>query len=173
MITYIGNCNIIDWNSILEELSTQVPGYVGPRQNWDDPAIKHIADIWKTAGYKPTSEGGSAEWSMYFPGDHFNVNVANKFAEFAKMDHWTCAWISRILPGHCAPLHIDSKDANTITPDRIHCHIDTIDPGHVLIVEDTHLYNQAQGESYRWSSPELWHSSFNIGKKPSYLFNIY
>jgi hypothetical protein len=172
MITYIGNCTI-DWNSIIAEISMQEPGYVGPRQDWNDPKVKEIADLWKKAGYKPVREGGSAEWSMYFPGKHFSMSVVDEFAKFAKMTNWSSAWISRIMPGQCAPWHVDLQVDDTITPDRIHCHIDTIDPGHVLIVEDHHLYNQEQGASYRWANPELWHASFNLGIKPAYLFNIY
>jgi len=174
MITYIGNCSeAIDWNSVIKHIETQEPGYIGPRQNWDDPEVKEFADIWKDAGYKPVREGGSAEWSMFFPGTNFSFEIVEQFAEFYKMSKWSSAWISRIMPGQCAPWHKDLQVSRTANPDRIHCHIDIIDPGHMLIVEDSHLYNQQQGSAYRWDNPLLWHASFNLGRKPAYLFNIY
>lgn len=173
-LTYIGNCkDVINWSEVIEEIQDQEPGYIGPRQNWDDPEIKFIADIWKPAGYKPVREGGSAEWSMYFPGKNFSVKVVEEFVKFVGMKDWNSAWISKIVPGQCAPWHIDLQVPNKCEPDRIHCHIDTPDPGHILIIEDQHIFNQQQGETYRWANPRLWHAASNIGKKPHYLFNIY
>ncbi len=174
MINYVGNCaSLIDWNAVILEIENQTPRYIGPRQGWDDPKVAHIADLWKKHGYKPAFEGGTAEWSIYSPGDHFDIAVVDKFVEFAGMKGWSCAWISKIRPGYCAPWHVDLQTDVRAIPDRIHCHIDTPDPGHLLIVDEQQLINQAQGETYRWSDPELWHAASNVGKKPAYLFNIY
>lgn len=173
-INYIGNCSsIINWSDIINQIKDQEPGYVGPRQNWDDPEIKFIADVWKAAGYKPVREGGSAEWSMYFPEQHFSIDVVEQFAIFAGMKSWNSAWISKVLPGHCAPWHVDLQVPNKCKPDRIHCHIDTPDSGHILIIDDQHILNPKQGDTYRWTDTKLWHAASNIGKKPNYLFNIY
>ena len=173
MIKDIGICSIIDWNSIIASISTQEPGYIGPRQNWNDSRISDIIDIWKSAGYKPVSDGGSAEWHMFFPGTNFPMGVADQFAKFVGMDDWNSAWISRVMPGQCAPWHYDTQVEGTKNPRRIHCHIDVDEPGNVLIIDGMHLYNQIQGQMYEWSDPKLWHAAFNLGKKPAYLFNIY
>lgn len=174
MLKNLGNCSdLINWSKILSELENQEPGYVGPRQSLDDPSVDFIAKIWKECGYKAVKDGGSAQWAMYFPQQHFDIDVVHKFANFVGMDGWNSAWISKILPGHCAPWHVDLQSNVTKTPRRIHCHIDTPDIGHILIIGDRHLINQPQGETYEWIDPKEWHASSNIGKKPAYLFNIY
>jgi hypothetical protein len=173
-LTYLGNCSsVIDWNSVIKEIENKEPGYVGPRQSWDDPSVKEFAAIWKSAGYKPVREGGSAEWSMYFPGAQFDKSIAEEFAKFSGRTEWNSCWISKIVPGQCAPWHTDLRVPNSVNPERIYCHMDTLDVGHVLIVEDEHIVNQEQGATYKWSSPDLWHAAFNCGRKPSYLFNMY
>lgn len=173
-LTLVGNCsNLINWDEIILGIQDQTPGFVGPRQNWEDPDIQFIVDVWKKAGYKPAREGGSAEWHMFFSGKHFDESITKTFADFCGISKWNSAWISRIMPGQCAPWHVDLQVPGSQNPDRIHCHIDTIDVGHMLIVEETHLFNQAQGTTYRWSDPKLWHASFNVGMKPTYLFNMY
>lgn len=170
----IGNCSsIIDWTEVIAEIEDKEPAYIGPRQSLNDPTIKEIADLWIPAGYRATRDGGSAEWHMFYPGRHFDPVILTRFLEFAEISRYNSAWVSRIMPGHCAPIHRDLQNPDTINPYRVHCHMDTPVVGHVLIVEDQYLYNQTQGETYKWGDPLAWHSSFNLGLKPSYIFNIY
>lgn len=175
VLTKIGNCSeIINWNNVIAEIEAQAePAYVGPRQSLDDPEIKEIADKWKYAGYKSSKVGGTAEWHMFYPGRHFDKKVLDLFLDFVGVSNYNSAWVSKIMPGYCAPTHKDLQIAGTSNPNRIHCHMDTPEVGHVLIVSDTYLYNQPQGEIYKWHDPMEWHSSFNLGLKPSYIFNIY
>jgi hypothetical protein len=170
----LGNCSsIINWNEIILDIEDRTDFYVGPRQSLDDPEIKEIADKWKIGNYKSFRSGGTAEWHMFFPGVHFDKKILDLFLEFCNIEKCNSAWISRILPGHCAPIHRDLQVAGTTNPIRIHCHIDTPEVGHVLIVADEYIFNQQQGQIYQWNDPLEWHSSFNLGLKPSYLFNIY
>ncbi len=174
MLTYLGNCSEqINWSDVLKEIENKEPGYIGPRQQWDDPSVAFITKVWKEAGYKPATEGGTAEWGMYFPGVHFSMDVVDTFVKFVGLSSWNSAWISKIRPGYCAPLHVDLQADVKIESVRIHCHIDVPDPGHILIVDDVHLINQKQGETYKWNNPKAWHAASNIGKTPAYLFNIY
>lgn len=171
----IGNCsNIIDWSELITEIEQQPsPAYVGPRQSLDDPEVQEIAQKWRIGGYKSVPAGGTAEWHMFFPDTHFDKKYLNLFLEYCGITQYNSAWVSRIMPGYCAPTHRDLQIADTENPTRIHCHMDTPEVGHVLIVADTYLYNQPQGEIYKWTDPMEWHSSFNLGLKPSYIFNIY
>lgn len=170
----IGNCSdIINWNEVIMEIENRTDFYVGPRQSLDDPEIKEIADKWKTAGYKSSKVGGTAEWHMFFPGVHFDKKILHAFLNFCKTETYNSAWISRIMPGQCAPMHRDLQTAGSSDAVRIHCHIDTPEVGHVLIVDNEYLFDQPQGQTYQWNNALEWHSSFNLGLKPSYLFNIY
>jgi hypothetical protein len=171
----VGNCsNIINWTDVILEIEEQIePAYVGPRQSLDDPEIKEIADKWKLAGYKSSKVGGTAEWHMFYPGRHFSKKILDLFLDFNSMNTYNSAWVSRIMPGQCAPTHRDLQIAGATNATRIHCHMDTPEVGHVLIVDNVYLYDQPQGETYKWKDPLEWHSSFNLGLKPSYIFNIY
>ena len=73
---FIGNCNdIINWQEIIDSLSTQTPAYVGPRHREDDPIIDigTIAKQWKDAGYVLLADGGSAGWDMFFLNQIFQM----------------------------------------------------------------------------------------------------
>jgi hypothetical protein len=170
----IGNCSgIINWSEVILEIESRTDFYVGPRQSLDDPEIKEIADKWKLGGYKSSKVGGTAEWHMFFPGTHFDKKVLDTFLDFCGLDRCNSAWISRIMPGQCAPIHRDLQVLGSVDAVRIHCHIDQPEVGHVLIVSDDYVFNQPRGKTYMWKDPLEWHSSFNLGLKPSYLFNIY
>lgn len=173
MLTYIGSCkDVANWDQIILDLNDQKPDQMGPRER-DTNEVQDILDVWNKAGYVPWMQGGSAEWHLFFPGNHFSTTVVDRYKEFVGVSKVNSVWISRIMPGKCAPWHHDLQKPGTIDPKRIHSHIDRPDPGNVVIIEDKHYYNQEQGSTYEWSDPGLWHASFNCGKQPAYLFHIY
>ena len=176
MISYYGNCDIIDWTSIVADLQDQTPAYIGPSHKAGDniPGLDEIINLWDKAGYKTVAEGGTVAWDMFIPGTNFDISIVHKFLEFAKMDSYNTAWISRIHPGRFAPLHWDVQD-NEPLPDsiRFHCHIGKPEFGHLFIADDKCLYNQEQGATYQWSSRKLWHAGTNCGLVPKYIFNIW
>jgi len=180
MIKLVGNCNnIIDWQSVVDLISAQPPGYIGPRHRSSDDiiGINEISKSWDDAGYILATEGGSAGWSMYFPRVHFDYSIVEKFSEFVKIKPVN-AWISKIDPGMMAPWHWDVNDAEeeyNKMPDmlRFSCHISKPAPGHISIIEDQCLYNQEQGNTYQWPSRTSWHAGANCGIVPKYLFNIF
>jgi hypothetical protein len=180
MIEFVGNCcHIIDWNEIVESLSSQKPAYVGPRHRENDPikGISEIAKSWNQAGYVIAADGGTAGWDMFFPERNFDQSIVETFSNFVGIKP-VSAWISRVNPGMFAPWHWDANDSEeeyNKMPNmlRFSCHVSKPSPGHVFIVEDTCLYNQAQGNIYKWPSRKSFHGGANCGLTPKYLFNIF
>jgi hypothetical protein len=184
MKQYIGNCSdVIDWNSILQSLATQEPGYVGPRHKKGDVkaiGIDDVATVWSNAGYVPIYNGGNAGWDMFLPGQNFSYDVVDKFAKFVGLDGCTNAWISRVNPGYVAPWHWDVTDDEATLDkkadiQRYHCHIQLPEStiGHTLILEDEFFYKEKQGAVYKWPSRKSWHGASNCGLTPLYLFNFW
>jgi len=169
MIEYVGNCPI-NWQQLIQHLEIQQPE-TGPKHKAGDniPGLEEITDMWAAAGY-----GRSVQWDMFYPGVHFDNTVVEQFVEWSGMPDFTSAWVSRIHPGYFAPIHWDVQD-NEPLPDTIRYHVHMTQPqfGHVFIVEDQCLYNQAQGSAYKWSSRKAWHAGTNCGLAPKYIFNIW
>ena len=68
----------------------------------------------------------------------------------------------------------DEKTLNeTKEFERYHCHISPPSDGHVLIVDDHCLYNQEQGNVYKWPSRKSWHAGANCGLVPKYTLNVW
>ena len=181
MTKFIGNCNhIIDWNSVLQDVSNTTPAYSGPIHRIDDKVegVCEIGVSWYIGGYTNAAEGGVAGWDMYHAGKQFDMMIVDQFAEYVKMDIVLETWISRILPGKMAPWHWDTNDKNVEYDSmnklvRFSCHVSPPTPGHVFIIEDDCYYNQAQGNTYQWPSRRSWHAGANFGVTPKYLFNIF
>lgn len=181
MLEYVGNCNkLIDWTSLISKLENQQSAYIGPRHDvgHDVPGVEEVAKPLRDAGYKMKSEGGNASWDMYLPEKNFDKSVAEDFCRFVGMKDYINCWISRVKPGDVAPWHWDvTDDEQTLKANkdivRYHCHISPPEPGHILIVEDTCLYNIEQGAVYKWPSRTSYHAGSNAGLVPKYIFNIW
>jgi hypothetical protein len=180
MAKFIGVCDSIDWNSLILHLAQQEAAYIGPRHDvgHDVIGVEEVAKPLRDAGYKMIDEGGNASWDMYFPELNFSKEIVTEFMNFVGMDSYINAWVSRVKPGDVAPWHWDiTDDEDTLMYDkkirRFHCHISPPKPGHVLIVEDTCLYNQQQGAVWEWPSRTSWHAGCNAGLEPKYLLNIW
>jgi hypothetical protein len=182
---FLGNCNhIIDWNNIIQDLSTQVASTIGPilGEGYKDEYIPEsipnpkkffeTKKIWTESGYKSSAHGGSAEWHMFYPGINFDRSVVDKFIEFYKIDNFHQCWISMILPGKCAPWHVDqyNQDENT---KRYHCHIGPLETGHVFMIDEEYYINSSQGDTYVWNDIYSWHAGFNAGRNPKFLLNLH
>jgi hypothetical protein len=115
---------------------------------------------------------------MYLPETNFDKSVVEKFIEYVGMEKYTNAWISMVKPGDVAPWHWDiTDDEKTLNEtkefDRYHCHMSPPSDGHVLIVDQHCLYNQEQGNVYKWPSRKSWHAGANCGLVPKYTFNVW
>ncbi|NDA62284.1 MAG: hypothetical protein EBX50_09595 [Chitinophagia bacterium] len=182
MPIYVGNCaDVIEWGAVIASLEDQVAAYIGPRHDVGHPVpgVNEVVAPLRTAGYKMKNEGGNASWDMFLAGINFDVAVVEKFCDWAGMEGYTNAWISRVKPGDVAPWHWDITDDETTLSkeskgmERYHVHIGRPEPGHVLMVEDKVFYLEAEGNTYKWPSRKSWHAGANAGLVPKYLFNIW
>lgn len=178
MTRFVGNTNnIINWQEVVDSLSKQTPGYVGPRHSKEDDiiGIKEMDRLWTTAGFKLINEGGSAGWDMFFPDTHFDRDIEKTLAEYLNVTP-VDSWISRIHPGNMTPWHWDCNDNEEeyrkMNIHRYSCHISKPCAGHVVMVEDVCLHNQEQGNVWEWTSRTSWHGGVNFGLMPKYLFNF-
>ena len=142
---YISNCSdLIDWDSVLEEISDK-PGRVlhfnEQTFNFTLPGFDKMLKEWETAGYKYNDP--SIEWINYFPGSEFSMDVQYKFNEIVQAEPFM-VWISRIKPGRMAPWHFDAHsrihelEGKNIV--RYTCYIQKPTFGHVSIVGDSCIY---------------------------------
>ena len=178
MLKFLGNTNnIIDWQAVVDSLQDTPPGYVGPRHSKDDDiiGIKEMAKLWDDAGFKLIKDGGTAGWDMFFPGEHFELDIVDRFSNFVNANCVNC-WISRVNPGYMTPWHWDCNDnedewrkiPNLL---RVTCNISRPQPGHAIMVEDFVVYNAEQGNVYQWPDRTNWHGGINCGFSPKYLLN--
>jgi len=179
MPKFIGNTrSLIDWEGMISSLETQVPAYVGPRHSKDDDieGIKEMDRLWTTAGHKLLNENGTAGWDMFFPELNFDKDIVEKFSTFVNVESLSC-WVSRIHPGNMTPWHWDCNDKEEeyikLNTARFTCHISKPDNGHFVMVENTCMYNQEQGNIWEWPSRTSWHGGINCGLRPKYLFNFF
>jgi hypothetical protein len=177
---YIGNTGtIIDWQSVVDSLSNQTPGYVGPRHSGNDDivGISDVAKKWDQAGFLLIKDGGNAGWDMFFPHANFDQTIVDTFADYVNVDPISC-WISRVQPGCLTPWHWDAndneKEYSTIkNMVRMSCNISKPQVGHVIMVENECLYFQEQGSVWQWPDRTSWHGGINCGMTPKYLFNFF
>lgn len=180
MIRFLGNTgNAIDWDKVIAGLANSQHD-IGPAHKAGDPIPKlnEVTDIWNKEGYKSVAEGGTVGWDMFYPGVHYDMSVQDKFCELFRIVPKSGSWISRIWPGHQAPIHWDVQDHEAELlekPDtlRWHCHIGKPEFGHVFVCDNELFYNRQQGDVFQWDSRRYWHAGSNCGLVPKYLFNIY
>jgi hypothetical protein len=179
-LKYLGNTQqLINWQSVVEDLKNTKPGYVGPRHSKNDNiiGIREMAKKWKEAGHKLIADNGTSGWDMFFPKQHFDESIVTGFSDFVNADVISC-WISVIHPGNMTPWHWDCNDneeeyqkiKNII---RVTCNISKPQVGHVSMVEDECLYFQEQGNVWQWPDRTSWHGGINCGLTPKYLFNFF
>jgi hypothetical protein len=183
MIKYLGNSKI-DWTTVIRDLESQAPAEIGPKHKEGDPipGLKEVVNLWNNAEYKTVAQGGTVGWDMFYPGQNFDADIVDQFINEFNLKELIpkvhTAWISRIHPGHFAPMHWDVQDNEeqlATEPDyvRFHCHIGAPEFGHIFIVDNECLYNQTQGSSYQWDSRKAWHAGTNCGLVPKYIFNLW
>lgn len=168
---FIGNCSTINWKNLIEDLKKQNPE-IRPKQLFREQ-YPDFAYMWENAGYRLKSDGGNVEWQMFYPDQHFDQKIVDEFCKFSQIEEYSSVWISRIMPGYCAPRHYDILVNRVKNLRRIHCHISPPEPGHIFILNDEHFYNQLPGNTYEWNNPDEWHVGINCDLNPKYILNIY
>ena len=185
MTKYIGTTkDIIDWDGVLEKIVSRTGDYNSVKSvvdrsesNWeDDPTLlgsyHEVIGTWKKANY----DLNNIEWWDYYPGNHFDNDVQDKFAELVNADPLR-VFISEVMPGQCVPYHWDVEDHEEewlkIGPlVRYVCFVDKPKFGHVLIVDQECFYNAEQHLIYQWNNYRDHHAGTNCGTEPYYLFHF-
>jgi hypothetical protein len=180
MKKFIGNCSTINWEKLVTDLKNNQPLYEGPRHiDLENEYLnntvgsREIANLWRNAGYKLKSKGGTAGWDMFVVSE----DIKNAFEDFVKIKCKSC-WVSSIHPGCFAPWHWDTQDKEEELRNgpeilRFHCHMEDTKPGHIIIVEDEIYYNANQGDVYQWPSRISWHAGSNCGLERKFIFNFF
>ena len=102
----LGILDSIDWQQFIADLEKQTPGTVAPHTGLgytDEGELEIVTkpedldatlNTWDSAGYKTVSEGGSAEWQMYYPGINFDESIQTKLMEFIGVEEANACWVS-------------------------------------------------------------------------------
>lgn len=184
MARYLGNTNsIIDWDLIVDTCANcntgdlNTPSGVIDRSEAEAEgelldSYKSIMNTWISAGYNLPD----IVWYDYYPGDHFDIEVQNKFAEFVNAEPRRI-FVSDVAPGKNVPYHWDVEDKEKEwlqegSLKRWVCFIDKPRWGSVLILEDECFHMAEQGEVWEWDSYRSFHAGTNCGQHNQYLFHF-
>lgn len=170
IVSICRSCNTGDYNSV----KTVVDRSEG---SWkDNPELlgsyREVIELWDKAGY----DLAQIEWYDYYPGEHFDIEVQNKFAELVNVIPLR-TFVSEVYPGRCVPYHWDVEDNEKEWLEqgdlvRYACFMDKPQFGHVFILEDEMFYNPKQHEVYEWGNYRDWHAGANCGSEPWYMFHM-
>lgn len=162
------DCNTGDRNTVTSVVSRSEAEAEGPLLT----SYREIISTWEQAGY----DLNQIEWWDYYPGEHFDISIQEKFAEIVNADPMR-VFISKVMPGHCVPYHWDVEDKEEewlLQGELIRyvCFIDKPRFAHVFILEDRCFYNIEQGTIYQWDHYKDFHAGTNAGEGPYYLFHF-
>ena len=176
--------NIIDWDSIVQICKDSTKGDYNSVKtvvdrsegNWkDNPdllgAYREVIEIWDK-----DNDLEKIEWYDYYPGEHFDIEVQNKFAELVNVIPRR-TFVSEVYPGRCVPYHWDVEDMEEEWLKegdlvRYACFMDKPKFGHIFILEDEMHYNPKQHDIIEWDFYKNWHAGSNCGSEPWYLFHM-
>ena len=177
---YIGNTGpLINWDAIIDELSSREPEHTGPDNSLEVPdgivGLSEIRAAWDSVGVKPLKEGGTNNWDMYLPGYNFSATAVEQFSNFVNADVIS-AWISNIHPGCMAHWHWDTSGKELVfdsMPNLVrYCgFITDPQPGHVFMAEGTAFAYRSKGEVWKWPDRKMWHGGVNFGLGEKYMFH--
>lgn len=185
MMKYVGSTkDLINWDAVIATIVPRTGDYNSvtsvvdrSESNWTDApkllgSYHEIINTWQKANYDLTN----IEWWDYYPGEHFDINVKETFADLVNADPLR-VFISEVMPGQCVPYHWDVEDHEDKWLElgalvRYVCFIDKPKFGHVLIVEQECFYNSEQHGVYEWRNYRNHHAGTNCGVDPYYLFHF-
>lgn len=184
MPKYIGNsADIIDWDTIVKICKASNHGDKNTPASVIDRSAEYaegdlLSDYhvlmknWIDAGY----DMNEIEWFDYYPGEHFNINVQDKIADFVNADPRR-VFVSEVYPGKIVPWHWDIEDHEQewLAEGELRRYVVFMQKpqaGHILPLEKHLFYNMPQGDVWEWDSYKNWHSGINLGFEPHYLFHF-
>jgi L-ascorbate metabolism protein UlaG (beta-lactamase superfamily) len=183
MPKYIGKTIGIDWDSIVDicknnnhgDHNTVTSVVNRSEANAEGPLLKSYREIistWEKAGY----DLNQIEWWDYYPGEHFDISVQDKFAEIINA-HPRRVFVSKLFPGRNVPYHwdVEDKEEEWLLDGELKrwvCFIDKPRWGSVLILEDKEFHNVEQGTILEWDNYRSHHAGTVVGTDAQYLFHF-
>jgi hypothetical protein len=185
MTKYIGTTkNLIDWDSIISAIQPRTGDYntassVVDRSesNWaENPNLLNsyheVIANWQKANY----DLKNITWWDYYPGQHFDISVQEKFADLVNADPLR-TFVSEVMPGQCVPYHWDVEDHEAewlaLGPlVRYVCFMDKPHPGNIFILKDECFHLVEQHLVYQWDNYKDFHAGTNASMWPQYLFHF-
>ena len=130
-----------------------------------------LISIWEKANYRLSD----IEWYDYYPGQHFDYSVQQKFEELVGAKPLR-VFVSEVRPGVTVPYHWDLEDKEKEWKDldlvRYVCFMQEQQPGHFLMVDEHCFYNEKKHSIYQWKHRKNWHAAANSGFETYYLFHF-
>ena len=184
MPKYFGTTNgIIDWDPIVEicrqcddgdenTVTSVVDRSEAEAEGTLLQSYRGIIDTWRDAGYKLED----IIWHDYYPGEHFDIEIQNKFADIVNADPRR-VFVSDVAPGRNVPYHwdVEDKEEEWLAEGELKrwvCFMDKPRWGSVLILEDECFHNVEQGAIYEWDHYRSYHAGTVCGKDNQYLFHF-
>ena len=184
MPKYFGTTEeIIDWDSIVDICKACTTGDENTVTSVVDrseaeaegsllDSYRGIMDTWKKAGYNLKD----IVWHDYYPGEHFDIEIQNKFADLVNADPLR-VFVSDVAPGRNVPYHwdVEDKEEEWLAQGELKrwvCFMDKPRWGSVLILEDECFHNVEQGAVYEWDNYRSHHAGTSCGIHNQYLFHF-
>lgn len=184
MPKYSGTTNgIIDWDSVVELCKQCTTGDKNTVTSVVDrseaeaegsllDSYRGIIDTWRNAGYKLED----IYWYDYYPGEHFDIEIQNKFADIVNADPRR-VFVSDVAPGRNVPYHwdVEDKEEEWLAEGELKrwvCFMDKPRWGSVLVLEDECFHNVEQGAIYEWDHYRSYHAGTVAGQHHQYLFHF-
>lgn len=185
---FLGNTeDLIDWNSVISDCQknfknadkntvTSVVDRSEAEAKDDNSLLASYREVignWQNAGYNLDQ----IVWYDYYPGEHFPIEVQDKFAQFINAKPLR-VFVSEVMPGVTIPYHWDVEDKEEEWLEtygqlyRFVCCMDKPNIGAGLFFDKDFLYMNKQGDTYEWTNYKDYHSSANGADKPSYYFHF-
>jgi hypothetical protein len=184
MPKYIGNtADIVDWDAIVKICSENnngdkntPSGVITRSQEYTECELLGDYHVlmknWVDAGYNMNE----IEWFDYYPGQHFDIEVQEKIANFVNADPRR-VFVSEVFPGKIVPWHWDIEDHEEewLAEGELRRYVVFMQKpqvGHVLPLEKHAFYNMPQGDVWEWDNHRDWHAGLNLGLTTHYLFHF-
>ena len=184
MPRYFGNTkDAIDWNEVVTLCQVSTTGDRNTVTSVVDrseagaegkllDSYRDVIGTWENAGYNLKD----IYWHDYYPGEHFDIEVQNKFAELVNAQPLR-VFVSEVDPGRNVPYHwdVEDKEDEWLKEGKLKrwvCFIDKPRWGSVLILENECFHNIEQGTIVEWDNYRSHHSGTNMGTYKQYLFHF-
>ena len=168
IVQICANCNDGDENTVTSVVDRSEAEAEGPLLE----SYRSIIKTWLDAGY--TLE--DIVWHDYYPGEHFDIEIQNKFADLVNADPLR-VFVSDVAPGRNVPYHwdVEDKEEEWLAQGELKrwvCFMDKPRWGSVLILENECFHNVEQGAVYEWDNYKSYHAGTSCGTHNQYLFHF-